>query len=178
LRVSKQNRTGGSHEQTNWSSLCLCGDMMKVFHHDKDPQYQVTDAEVITTGIVAALHNGQPVEFFLAPGDQGDASAYSLNDFNLPDNARDTGDKVYTDYDILDTLIETGIRMTPIHKNNSKCLIPHWVYYLQSIYRKIIEIACSLIECSLPKSIYSATSQGFELKVHLFVPVFSLNLLW
>ena len=74
--------------------------MMKVFHHDKDPQYQMMDAELITTGIVAALHNGQPVEFFLAPGDQGDTSAYSLNDFNLPDNARDTGDKVYTDYDV------------------------------------------------------------------------------
>jgi len=68
--------------------------------------------------------------------------------------------------------------MTPIHKNNSKCLIPHWVYYLQSTYRKIVKIAGSLIECLLPKSIYSATSQGFELKVQLFVPAYSLNFLW
>ena len=74
--------------------------MMKALHYYKNPQYQMTDAEVMTIGIVAALHNGQPVEFFLTPGDQGDTSAYSLSDFNLPDNAWDTGDKVYTDYDV------------------------------------------------------------------------------
>ena len=80
--------------------FCLCDDMLKVLHHYKNPQYQMTDDEVMTTGMVVALHNGQRVEFLLTPGDQGDTNAYSLNDFNLPDNARDTGDKVYTDYDV------------------------------------------------------------------------------
>jgi hypothetical protein len=80
--------------------FCLCDDMVKALHHYKNPQCQMTDAEVMTTGIVAALHNGEPVEFFLTPGDKGDTNAYSLNDFDLPDNARVTGDKAYTDYDV------------------------------------------------------------------------------
>ena len=36
--------------------LCLCDDMLKALHHYEDPQCQMTDAEVMTTAIIAALH--------------------------------------------------------------------------------------------------------------------------
>ncbi len=36
--------------------FCLCDDMLKALHHYEDPQCQMTDAEVMTTAIVAALH--------------------------------------------------------------------------------------------------------------------------
>ena len=44
-----------------------------------------------------------------------------------------------------------------------------------SYHRKMIETAGSLIEQMLPKSIHAVTSQGFELKVALFVIAYSLN---
>ena len=42
-------------------------------------------------------------------------------------------------------------------------------------HRKRVETAGSLIEQLLPKSIHAVTSQGFELKVALFVIASSLN---
>lgn len=41
---------------------CLCDDMLKAFHHREDPQCQMTDAEVMTTAIVAALDYGGNLE--------------------------------------------------------------------------------------------------------------------
>jgi hypothetical protein len=41
---------------------CLCDDMLKALPHSEDPQRQMTDAEVMTTAIVAALHFGGNVE--------------------------------------------------------------------------------------------------------------------
>jgi hypothetical protein len=42
-------------------------------------------------------------------------------------------------------------------------------------HRKMVETAGSLIEQLLPKSMHAVTSQGFELKVALFVIAYSLN---
>ena len=41
---------------------CLCDDMLKALHHREDPQTQVSDAEVMTTAIVAALYFGGNIE--------------------------------------------------------------------------------------------------------------------
>jgi hypothetical protein len=49
------------------------------------------------------------------------------------------------------------------------------VSFVQHYYRKMVETAGSLIEQLLPKSIHAVTSQGFELKVALFVIAYSLN---
>ena len=38
--------------------FCLCDDMLKALHHPEDPQCQMTDAEVMTTAILAALRFG------------------------------------------------------------------------------------------------------------------------
>jgi len=121
---------------------------------------------------------GQPVEFFLTPGSYSDASAYRLYDFDLPQQAWITADKAYTDYDVEDAINETGMRMRPLRKNNSKRPFPPRVFYLQSTYRKIVETTGSMIEHFLPKSIHSVTPKGFELKVGLFVFAASINFLW
>jgi hypothetical protein len=42
--------------------FCLCDDMLKALHHRDDPQCQVTEAEVMTTAIVAALFFGGNIE--------------------------------------------------------------------------------------------------------------------
>lgn len=36
--------------------FCLCDDMLKALHHPEDKQCQMSDAEVMTTALVAALH--------------------------------------------------------------------------------------------------------------------------
>ena len=38
--------------------FCLCEDMLKALHHYEDPQVRMTDAEVMTTAITAALYFG------------------------------------------------------------------------------------------------------------------------
>jgi len=127
---------------------------------------------------IMITEHGQPVEFFLSPGGYSDTCAYRLYDFDLPQGSWITADKAYTDYDVEDALIESGLRMRPMRKKNSKRPVPPWVYYLQSTYRKIVETTDSLIEQLLPKSIHSVTAKGFELKVGLFVLACSLNFLW
>jgi len=37
---------------------CLCDDILKAIHHQSDPQQQMTDAEVMTTAIVAVMYFG------------------------------------------------------------------------------------------------------------------------
>jgi hypothetical protein len=264
---------------------CLCDDMLKALHHRDDPQCLMTDAEVMTTAIVAALdyggnlekarrmlqregyipnmlgksrfnrrwhrsadmfltlfcllgetwkhlnsnsiyvidsfpvaacdnyriqrcrlyrgedfrgfqaskkryfyglkihlmitETGQPVEFFLTSGRYSDTRALKLYDFDLPEGAKLTGDKAYNDYDVEDVINEAGISFIPLRKKNSKRPVAHWVHYLRSSYRKLIETTGSLIEQLLPKHIHAVTSRGFELKVALFVPTCSINyLVW
>ena len=42
--------------------FCLCDDMLKALHHLEDRQSRVSDAEVMTTAIVATLHFGGNME--------------------------------------------------------------------------------------------------------------------
>lgn len=39
-------------------AYCLCDDLLKGLHHKEDPQCRMSDAEVMTTGLVAALFFG------------------------------------------------------------------------------------------------------------------------
>jgi hypothetical protein len=56
----------------------------------------------------------------------------------------------------------------PPKKNSKRALSPS-ISFVQSYHRKRVETAGSLIAQLLPKSIHAVTSQGFELKVALFV---------
>ena len=42
--------------------FCMCDDLLKALQHYEDPQCQISDAEVMTTGIVAALYFGGNIE--------------------------------------------------------------------------------------------------------------------
>src|SRR5688572_18146949 len=37
------------------ATYCLCDDVLKAMHHQEDPQCQMSDAEVMTTALTAAL---------------------------------------------------------------------------------------------------------------------------
>jgi len=120
--------------------------------------------------------DGQPVEYFLTPGSFGDIDALKYYAYELPDGSIIYADKAYNDYEIEDLLKEVDpIALIPIRKKNAKRALPPEVSFVQHYYRKMIETAGSLIEQLLPKSIHAVTSQGFELKMALFVIASSLN---
>jgi Transposase DDE domain len=264
--------------------FCLCDDMLKALHHRDDEQCQMTDAEVMTTAIVAMLYfkgnfrlasqylcehryipnmlsrsrfnrrlhriadlfltlflrlgehwkslnersvyvidsypiavcdnyriprskiyheeefrgyiaskkryfyglrihimvteQGEPVEFFLAPGAFSDTSALGLYNFDVPEQSWITGDKAYNNYTIEDLMREAGVELLPMRKKNSHRPVPPYLTYLQASIRKIVETTGSLLERLLPKSIHAVTAKGFELKVALFVLATSINFLW
>jgi hypothetical protein len=121
-------------------------------------------------------HDGQPVECFLTHGGFGDVDALKYYTYELPNGSIIYADKAYNDYEIEDLLKEVDhIKLIPMRKKNSKRALPREVSFVQIYYRKRVETAGSLIEQLLPKSIHAVTSQGFELKVALFVIAYSLD---
>lgn len=82
----------------------------------------------------------------------------------------------YNDYEIEDLLKEVDhIQLLPIRKKNSMRAFPPYVSFVQHYHRKRVETSGSLIARLLPKSIHAVTSQGFELKVVLFVIAYSVS---
>jgi len=120
--------------------------------------------------------DGQPVECFLTHGGFGDVDALKYYAYELPDSSIIYADKAYNDYEIEDLLKAVEhMQLIPMRKKNSKRALPPYISFVQSYHRKRVETAGSLIEQLLPKSIHAVTSQGFELKVALFVIASSLN---
>jgi hypothetical protein len=120
--------------------------------------------------------DGQPVECFLTPGGYGDVDALKYYAYELPNGTIIYADKAYNDYEIEDLLQEIEhIQLLPMRKKNSQRPLSPSISFVQSYHRKRVETAGSLIEQLLPKSIHAVTSQGFELKVALFVIASSLN---
>lgn len=117
----------------------------------------------------------EPVEFFLTPGSCSDVAGLDYFDFDLPAGSQIIGDKAYNDYELEDVLKEAELHLLPMRRKNSKRPFPPWLRYLQAHYRKAVETAGSLLERLLPKHIHAVTSQGFELKVVLFVLALSIS---
>src|SRR5262245_31868133 len=120
--------------------------------------------------------DGQPVECFLTPGGFGDMDALKYYAYDLPKVSIIYDNKASNTYEIEDLLKEVDhIHLLPMRKKNSTRALSPSVTFVQSYYRKRVETAGSQIEQLLPKSIHAVTSQGFELKVALFVIASSLN---
>ena len=150
----------------------------KIYSHEDFRGYQASKKRYFY-GLKIHLmvtQDGQPVECFLTPGGFGDVDALKYYAYELPDGAIIYADKAYNDYEIEDLLKEVDhIQLIPMRKKNSKRPLPPSISFVQSYHRKRVETAGSLIEQLLPKSIHAVTSQGFELKVALFVLASSLN---
>lgn len=124
---------------------------------------------------VMVTQDGQPVEFFLTPGGFGDVDALKVFGFDLPPHSIVYADKAYNDYEIEDVLQEASqVHLLPMRKKNSKRALSPWAVFVQHYYRKRVETVGSLLERLLPKSIHAVTSQGFALKVALFIVAYSL----
>jgi len=62
-----------------------------------------------------------------------------------------------------------------MRKKNSKRALPPSISFVQSYHRKRVETAGGPIAQLLPKAMHAVASQGFELRVALFVIASSLN---
>jgi len=62
-----------------------------------------------------------------------------------------------------------------MRKKNAKRALPQEIVFVRHYHRKRLETVGSLIAQRLPKVIHIVTSQGFELKVALFVIAYSLD---
>jgi anti-sigma factor RsiW len=119
---------------------------------------------------------GQPVAGFLTPGGLGEVDAWQDSAEALPDGAMIDAAKASHDSAIADVLQEVEhMALLPRRKKNAKRAFPPAVSLVQHDYRKIVETAGSLIAPWLPQSMHAVTSQGFALKVALFVIASSLN---
>jgi len=150
----------------------------KIYTHEQFRGYQASKKRYFY-GLKIHLmvtRDGQPVECFLTHGGFGDVDALKYYAYALPEGSIIYADKAYNDYEIEDLLQEVEhIHLIPMRKKNSKRALPPSISFVQSYHRKRVETAGSLIEQLLPKSIHAVTSQGFELKVALFVIASSLN---
>ena len=117
----------------------------------------------------------EPVEMFLTPGAAADVHALHVFNFDLPEGSTIYADSAYTDYTVEDIMQAAGLSLQPFRKKNSTRPVPAWVAYLQARGRKMVETAGSLITRLMPKSIHAVTSQGFEIKVMLFVLAHSVS---
>ena len=162
--------------------IAVCDNMRirrsKIYSHEDFRGYQARKKRYFY-GLKIPLmvtQDGQPVECFLTPGGCGDVDALKYYAYELPDGSIIYADKAYNDYEIEDLLKEVAhIQLLPMRKKNSKRAVSPALSLVQSYYRKRVETAGSLIVQLLPKSIHAVTSQGFELKVALFVIASSLN---
>lgn len=121
--------------------------------------------------------DGQPIEFFLTPGEDSDTGAVHWYQFDLPAGAKIVGDKAFNVSAIEDDLANVGIELCPLRKKNSKRAIPPWETYLREVYRKYIETTGSLFMQRFPKTIHAVTAAGFELKLVLFLLAYSVDCL-
>jgi hypothetical protein len=150
----------------------------KIYSHEDFRGYQASKKRYFYGRKIHLMvtKDGQPVECFLTPGGCGDVDALKHYAYELPDGSIIYADKAYNDYEIEDLLKDVDhIQLLPMRKKNSKRAVSPAISFVQSYYRKRVETAGSLIVQLLPKSIHAVTSQGFELKVALFVIASSLN---
>ncbi len=94
--------------------FCLCDDMLKALQHFEDPQSQISDAEVMTTAIVAMLYFGGNMEkarahmreygYIPKMLEKVVSIALKVYFFDLAEGSKLTGDKAYIDYMIEDVI--------------------------------------------------------------------------
>lgn len=119
---------------------------------------------------------GQPIEFAITPASVADITALKIMEISLSPNSVVYGDKAYTNYSFEDYLNEfEQIRLIPDRKANLTRQHSGCIRYLQSILRKRVETAFSILVRLFPRKIHAVTKAGFLLKIVIFVVSFSLQ---
>jgi hypothetical protein len=125
---------------------------------------------------VIATVDGIPVEFAMLPGSYHDIDGMKNMLFNLPEESTLYGDSAYTDYNYEQVCMDAeNIKLMIARKSNTKQPHEPWENFLIADSRKRIETTFSQISSMFPKRIHAVTSDGFLMKVVLFIFVFTIN---
>lgn len=126
--------------------------------------------QVITTA------NGIPVEFFICAGSYHDITAFKSMNIDLPEGSKLFADSAYNDYEFEDSYKELElIDLKVERRSNSKRLDTLFQKIYKKFMRKRIETTFSEITAFFPRKIHAVTTQGFILKLILFIFAYSLN---
>lgn len=125
---------------------------------------------------VIATIDGIPVEFAIHPGSIHDSEGMKMLFFEMLENSTIYGDSAYTDYLFEEILKESNnIKFMIARKSNSKRKHEPWEEYIINSSRKGIESMFSQITAMFPKRIHAVTTNGFILKLVLFIFAFTLD---
>jgi hypothetical protein len=121
---------------------------------------------------------GEPVEFALAAGSEGDITIFKELELDLPEDSIIFADKAsYTDYEYEDLLEEMGLHLRAQRKKRSKRPMPMWEEYLGKPIRQYIETVFSGLTNWFGRKIHAVTARGIELKIVWFLLAFSIQCL-
>jgi hypothetical protein len=120
--------------------------------------------------------NGLPVEFCMVPGRENDSVSLRKMPFQVAPQSSIYMDAGYTDYRSEDDALNAEmIRLMVARKANSKRPDEPHVRFLKSTLRKQIETTISKIKGKMLRSIHAVTTEGFLIKVALFVIAFTFD---
>jgi hypothetical protein len=85
------------------------------------------------------------------------------------------GDNAYNSYAFEDLAQEAGIEVGTVRKPHYTRKDPPWIHYLKHRYRKQIETTFSTITSLRPKALHATSTQGFFIKILLFLMTYQFD---
>lgn len=141
----------------------LTGKVYHGFNNSKREWFYGFKVQIITT------QSGIPVQFNVFCGEIGDVTAFQSTQINLPEGSNLYGDKACNDYDEEDLHCECEqIYLKPHQK------VMQFEVFLKKHIRKQIENSFAIITDLFPGHIHATSTEGFLLKILLFVLAFTI----
>jgi hypothetical protein len=120
--------------------------------------------------------DGIPVEMYLAEGKEHDSQILQRMYHGLPAESAIHGDSGYTIYELEDLLKETEqVHLKIARKTNSKRKHKPYVAHIKDTMRKIVETSIHQICSLMPRYVNDVTTNGFIIKLILFVMAFQIK---
>lgn len=150
----------------------------KLFKEEKYRGYNASKREhfygvkiqLITTA------QGIPVEMYLVEGAEHDSQILKRMYHDLPAESSLYGDSGYTNYEIEDMFFDTEhVNLEISRKSNSKRKDSPAVTFIKEHMRKRIETSISQICALMPRHINAVNTDGFIIKLILFVLAFQMK---
>jgi Transposase DDE domain len=119
---------------------------------------------------------GIPVEFVLVPGAENDSVSLRKLPLQVCPESSIYMDAGYTDYRAEDDAFDAEAIVLKVgRKSNAKRKDPPYAAYIKQRLRKNIESTISVLKSKMLRHIHAVTTEGFLLKVALFVIAYQID---
>lgn len=152
------------------NSKLFKGKRYRGYNASKREHFYGVKVQLITTS------NGIPVELYLVEGAEHDSQILKKMYHDLPPESSLYGDSAYTNYEIEDMFRESElVNLQIARKSNAKRKDIPAVKFVKEHMRKRIETSISQICALMPRHINAVTTDGFIIKIILFVMAFQFQ---